>query len=333
MKATIFLGAGFSRRAGLPLTSELFESDIYVPSSSSLSRFEKVLGAWEKWHEKNPEKNAEQFIGHIFDLSKSSSSPIPWKWVVEVIAASIATPRGPDAGSYNHRYAGRITSPIKCREHQLFWKIINRIHIMGVISTNYDLVIERGLRHREMVRNHMPGIYYGGIDKPQLLIGTALPFSIQKQNRLIELTGKIPLFKLHGSLNWSFELDNLIMYQDMRPAFRRGSDAAIIPPLPEKSIPLWLKRTWDEAQEALFSSEIWIICGYSLPLYDIAVRDLLEKASNKNRPKKILIMDPNAKNVEKRLIDICPLTEIICLPGLPDGLDPLNRQIDDKFTK
>ena len=148
MEATIFLGAGFSRIAGLPLTSELFKSDIYAPSPSALSRIEKVLGTWEKWHKENPEENAEQFIGHIFDLSKSSSSPIPWKWVVEVIAASIATPRGPDAGSYNRRYAGRITSPIKCREHQLFWKIVNKVHIRGVISTNYDIVIERGLTRR-----------------------------------------------------------------------------------------------------------------------------------------------------------------------------------------
>jgi len=327
MEATIFLGAGFSRIAGLPLTSELFKSDIYAPSPSALSRIEKVLGTWEKWHKENPEENAEQFIGHIFDLSKSSSSPIHWKWVVEVIAASIATPRGPDAGSYNRRYAGRITSPIKCREHQLFWKIVNKVHIRGVISTNYDIVIERGLRHREMMRNRMPGIFYGGLDKPQLLKGTALPFSIQEQNRLVELTGKVPLFKLHGSLNWSFESGNLIMYQDMRPAFRRGSDAAIIPPLPEKSIPLWLKRTWAEAQDALFSSDMWIICGYSLPLYDTAVRNLFEQASNKNHPKKILIMDPNSKNVENRLIDICPLNEIICLPGLPDGIDHLNKII------
>lgn len=331
MEATIFLGAGFSRIAGLPLTSELFKSSIDAPSPSSLDRIKKVLRTWEKWHEKNPEENAEQFIGHIFNLSKSSSSPIPWKWVVEVIAASIATPRGPDAGSYNHRYAGRITSPLKCREHQLFWKIVNRIHIRGVISTNYDLVIERGLRHREITRNRMPGIFYGGLDKPQLLKGTALPFSIQKQNRLVELTGKVPLFKLHGSLNWSFESGNLIMYQDMRAAFRRGNDAAIIPPLPEKSIPLWLKRTWAEAQEALSSSGIWIICGYSLPDYDIAVRDLLEKASDKNYPKEILIIDPNAKNIEKELTLICPLAEITCLPGLPDCLDPLTKHIETKF--
>lgn len=332
MNAVMFMGAGFSRSVGLPLTSELFESNIYIPSTRSEKRFERVFRIWEKWHEDNPEKNAEQFLGHIFSLSKSSNAPVPWKWVVEVVAASIATPRGLDISRYNLRYSGRITNPIKCKEHQLFWNIIiNKLDLTGVITTNYDLVIERGLRHRKMIRSDMPGIYYGGIDKPQLLIGTALPLPSRKQNKLIELTGKIPLFKLHGSLNWSFESGNLIMYQDMRPAFRRGSDAAIIPPLPEKLIPVWLQRTWLEAQGALSSSDIWIICGYSLPLYDIAVRDLLEKASKKNRPKEILIIDPNAKNIEKKLIEICPVTEITCLPGLPGGLDPLTKHIDTKF--
>jgi hypothetical protein len=53
MNAVMFMGAGFSRSAGLPLTSELFESDIYIPSTRSEKRFERVFRIWEKWHEDN----------------------------------------------------------------------------------------------------------------------------------------------------------------------------------------------------------------------------------------------------------------------------------------
>jgi hypothetical protein len=61
------------------------------------------------------------------------------------------------------------------------------------------------------------------------------------------MTGTIPVYKLHGSLNWSLTGQTVVAYQDMRPAFRHGGDAAIIPPIPEKLVPAWLKAIWSEA--------------------------------------------------------------------------------------
>ena len=40
------------------------------------------------------------------------------------------------------------------------------------MTTNYDILIERELRHKGMRRVFGPGFYYGGIPKPQLLRGT-----------------------------------------------------------------------------------------------------------------------------------------------------------------
>jgi hypothetical protein len=85
-----------------------------------------------------------------------------------------------------------------------------------------------------MRRSNRPGIYYGGLGRPQVLKGTALPFSAGKSDRFIELEGTIPLYKLHGSLNWGLEAGALRLYQDLRPAFRHGGDAQIVPPVVER---------------------------------------------------------------------------------------------------
>ena len=43
----------------------------------------------------------------------------------------------------------------------------------------------------------------------------------------VEMDGAIPVYRLHGSLNWSRVGDELKLFQDLRPAFRHGGDAAI----------------------------------------------------------------------------------------------------------
>jgi len=128
-----------------------------------------------------------------------------------------------------------------------------------------------------MTRVFGPGCYYGGIPKPQLLQGTQLPWAYQ--GNYFELEGAIPVYKLHGSLNWSRAGDGLELFQDRRPAFRGGGDAAIIPPVPEKEIPAWLRPVWSGAEEELARAEAWTVCGYSLPSYDVAITELLRRAA------------------------------------------------------
>ncbi len=355
MSASAILGAGFSHVAGLPLTSNLFKSDVLIFSKRAKKHFVDVRAAWSIWHEINPEKNTEQFLEYIYSSSsiqctlnqnkfynKNFDDYIDgcleygskyytqlWKSAVELVAAVLATPTGEDAGNNNLRYAGRITKPLKCPEHDEFWNILtNNFELVSVITANYDLLIERGLRHRKMIRCSRPGVHYGGIPRPQILKGLAQPFTVQKPNRLVELSGEIPLFKLHGSLNWSFEGGHLVIYQDMRPSFRNGCDAAIIPPIPEKSIPNWLHQVWKGAKQSLSKSDIWIVCGYSLPRYDIAIRNMLIKAAGDNdNLKKIIIIDPNSIELRNHWEGVSMKPEIVCLPGLPDGLNRLSDQL------
>lgn len=62
-----------------------------------------------------------------------------------------------------------------------------------------------------MTRVFGPGCYYGGLPKPQLLWGNQLPWAYQ--GNYIELEGAVPVYKLHGSLNWSRSVDGLKLFQ------------------------------------------------------------------------------------------------------------------------
>src|SRR6202040_290832 len=99
----------------------------------------------------------------------------------------------------NPRYSNRVNRPSQYAIHRQFWDtILGKTNDLTVVTTNYDILIERALRHRPMRRS--PGCFYGGLPRPQHLKGAAQPFSVRSPERLIEMTGTIPVYKLHGSL-------------------------------------------------------------------------------------------------------------------------------------
>ena len=270
------LGAGFSHIAGLPLASDLLTSQVYAASDAALRRHSAVWIDYKAWNS-GQHQPTELYLTRLFSQRGTLNGATLWAWAVELLAAVLATPKRSDRVASSPRYQGRITSPVRDPVHDDFWRcILAGTEMKGVITTNYDMLAERGLRHRPMLRPQRPGVYYGGFPRPQLLKGQASPFTTAIDMRSIELTGSVPVFKLHGSLNWSLADSNVIMYQDMRPAFRRGGDAAIVPPAAEKSIPAWMKGVWDEAAHVLDEASLWIVVGYSLPPYDHDVRRLLD---------------------------------------------------------
>jgi hypothetical protein len=316
-RVALILGAGFSAAAGLPLAADLLDSDVYAGSASARRRFDAVWAAWSRWHEANPQSGPEQFLQAVYE-GRVPTGP-PWAWAAELVGAVLATPRGGDWPIIqNPRYAGRITTPVRSPIHLHFWDfLLSHAAPEVVVTTNYDLHIERGLRHRRLARGR-PGIHYGGIDRPQILKGLAQPFTVHKPDRLVELTGSVPLFKLHGSLNWSFEHNELVMYQECRAAFRKGGDAAIVPPLSEKKIPGWLTSIWRHAEQQLQAVDTWLVCGYSLPSYDHALRELFTRAGGNVAT--VYLLDPYAAQIAERWASVTSGAQVVCLPGIPDAL-------------
>ena len=138
----------------------------------------------------------------------------------------------------------------------------------------------------------------------------------------------MPLFKLHGSLSWSIEGDKVEMYQDMRPAFRHGGTAAIVAPIQEKSVPTWLGSVWEGSVNALSQAPTWIICGYSLPTYDLEVRRLLRSAAG-NALQTILLLDPNSPSLRDRWVNTAPHARVVSMAGLPHGIEELTRVLGE----
>ena len=95
---------------------------------------------------------------------------------MELLGAVLASPLPSDRTVTNFRYGARVTFPFHCDSHFAFWReVIGKASRVAAITTNYDILIERGLRHRRMTRVFGPGCYYGGIPKPQLLRGNQEP--------------------------------------------------------------------------------------------------------------------------------------------------------------
>jgi hypothetical protein len=325
-----FVGAGFSSIAGVPLAKDLFRRNyVLTLSQRSQKRFDAVLEHYRHWQTTNPNAHAEQYMSDIFSGVAGPNAPA-WVWLVEYVGAVIASAGTPLASlNRNPRYSNRINRPSDCIAHKKFFDaILNAADNLTVITTNYDILIERALRHKLMRRPASPGCYYGGLPRPQMLKGAAQPFSRWSYEQLIEMTGAIPVYKLHGSLSWSLSGETIIAYQDMRSAFRHGGNAAIIPPISEKEIPTWLATVWDEAAQALRRSPVWVVCGYSAPEYDVEVLRLLREGGA-HRSLTVLLSSPNSGSSVTHWKSIVPKAHIVPLPGLPTGIQAIADRLNE----
>jgi len=315
-----FLGAGFPYVCGLPLAKDLFDSRTRLYSKKQYHKFKLVWDAYDNWRKCNSHKHVEEFLYELY--SSIFIHYAKYEYAVEVIAAVLATPVGREYEYYSPRYKYRITSPLNCSLHTYFWQnLLNHFDDISIITTNYDLTIEKCLRHTKMKRVFSTGFTYGGFKVPQSLKGVAQPFTIKDQQKEIILKDGLNIYKLHGSLNWSREINNSIsMFIDMRPAYRNNCDAAIVPPLPEKMVPNWLINVWKEAENQLIHSEDWIICGYSFPDYDIAINEMFRRTA---KSKNIFVLDPNSKSIVEKLKNMIPNNSIYAFNGLPEGIEEL----------
>lgn len=308
---SVFLGAGFSALGGVPLASQLFEACPYADAALRENMIDRVLDGWDNWYRRTG-GTPEQYLTHL-----ETQRGKRWYEAVWYVALSV-TLRTPRVGILGRRptithHTLNLTSGIGV--HEVFWTaIFKRTTDVAVLTTNYDILAERGLRLGSRPRLPRPGFHYGS--GPEQLKGKSYPGVFRGQQPGTE--GTVPLLKLHGSVSWAFGKNDIDRYHDCRPAIR--GDAAIIAPITEKSVPRPFRSIWDNAASALTKSNIWIIIGYSFPEYDRAINELFR--SNASHLPTVHVLNPDP-SVARRLCTLLPHTNVYSHEGIPDALNDL----------
>lgn len=318
----LLLGAGFSRVAGFPLTRDLFDANALPPAKGKqgVKQHQAVRQVFEAWHQINPTGNAEHFLQEQYRLTPAHR-PVPWEWTLRYALARLT-----DLKSCNGPapYYYGISTSIRCHSHRLFWQqILNQCDVSAIVTTNYDLLIEQGCRECYTDSRSAPLCFYGGRPVPQVI--RIMEDVVKRKSREVRLDHSgIPLYKLHGSLNWAAEHQEKI-HDDVRAVFRttdRDGIVRVVPPLPEKDRPDWLADVWAYAKRDLGRSRRWIVCGYSLPSYDEAICEMLRQAVAQGSLRQLVIADPAATRLAEHYADLLAFNgDIIALPGLPDVLE------------
>lgn len=314
---SVFLGAGFSIAAGTPLASQLFDAKPEVDRITREQLVQRVLDGWNRWRAANT-RSPEEYLAYL--QANGGKAWVDAQWY---IALTIALTMGrievvggqPQVTRHNLDRTTGIAS------HERFWTtIFRRTQDVSVITTNYDILPERGIRSTPRPHVPRPGFHYGW--GPEPLAGGGYPS--YSHIHKITASGTVPIYKLHGSVSWSYRNSQLVRYHDCRPAIR--GDAAIVAPVTSKVLPQYLMAVWKGAKDTLNASPVWLIIGYSLPDYDELVRNLLRDSAQDDLT--VHVFDPDDK-VVGRLSAILRSRSIKHHPGLPHGIDELETILND----
>ncbi|TXI24808.1 MAG: hypothetical protein E6Q61_03995 [Nitrosomonas sp.] len=309
---SIFLGAGFSAPANVPLASQLFDVKPEVDRISRDRLVDRVLQGW------NSQQRATSYSPEEYLANLEQAGGRAWldaQWYVGLVIA-LAMGRVELVGMKPTITRHNLDRTTGVRAHEAFWTaIFRKTQDISVLTTNYDILPERGIRHVPRPRVPRPGFHYGL--GPELLAGGGYPSYTHIQK--ISIAGTVPIYKLHGSVSWSYRNRELVRYHDCRPAIR--GDAAIVAPVTTKALPVYLRSVWDSAGAALASSRTWLIVGYSLPLYDSLVRELLKNSVREDLV--VHVFDPDL-SVAERFRVLLQACNVYSHPGLSEGLSELD---------
>lgn len=324
----VILGAGFSRAAGLPLTRDLFASPDAprAQTASAAAHHAEVRQAYLSWKSEHPEEHAEQWLAYLYEMHdnplQSMLHGTTWSEAVRyALSQLVILP----PGSNSHYYYGICSS--QCHPtHRRFWdRVISEFPPAAIVTLNYDILIEQALHSDPSPHRTAPDCYYGGFQYLQHV--RKMTDVVTKKAEEVRLGNKYPLYKLHGSVNWAWERHSpsLKIHQDVRAVFRHDDAVgvpAIVPPIPEKEMPPEFGQIWQEAKKVLTGCENWIICGYSLPAYDIALAQFFAQILQQRKKTTIFLLDPYSGELAERWENLASgSVRVIQLPGIPEALD------------
>jgi hypothetical protein len=305
----LFLGAGFSYVAGVPLAAHLLDTEPRVDRITRQRLVDRVQRDWKRWH--GARSGApEEYLAEL-----EAAGGAAWRdavWYVGLVVA-LQMGRVEQVGAQDQITRHNIDRTTQNSVHEAFWTtIFRRTSAVTVITTNYDILAERGLRVVARPRIPRPGFHYGF--GPENLAGGGYPSYTHIQR--VATAGSVPLLKLHGSVSWSERDGQLVRYHDCRPAIR--GDALLVAPVRGKRPPESLQPTWELARAALATARLVVCVGYSLPPYDDQVRDLLAAAAQDAR---MHVFNPNRAMGEHYGRQL--QRAIVQHTGLPEALSDL----------
>jgi len=300
--SAVLLGAGFSKWAvDLPLADELFDYQIHVWGPRDDHRLRIVAALKQDWEARHPGGAAEEFVAYGLRQSRRQREAVLWyigrRLCEPFVRRSLLLRR-------ERRYVLTIDDKAKLEipgitEARRFLSQLCASVTPGIITTNYDMVVEYALGSR--VFN------YGRLG--QHLLGSG-PFPLSQWKYPVVLRGRVPLAKLHGSVSW----DRRGCYADGRRGIT--GRALIVAPTPEKRPPSELADTWQLAHRILSEAQRILVFGFAFNQYDRAVLELLRTAGGGLR--QVLLVDIYPPTGRAR--EVWPNAAVTAAEPTPDGL-------------
>jgi NAD-dependent SIR2 family protein deacetylase len=310
----LFLGAGFSKSisSNMPLGDELMKQirgglddnvrkDInflvpeHLSTSEGIQPFELLLAIVQRLR-------MQQMAG------RPALTGIDAKLLWRILVTSVANAtRFSHPGYYSYENQDENFS-----KYIKFLRELSRDTMVSIVTTNYDLISDKAAAYLgdEILE------YGHGADPPKDLRRFQYGYPIRgvwtqsargdsffdREYKPWSLTEVIPVYKLHGSTNWVYcdfckMLDLSGTRYDVRAIFRAESSAAscpycrspyewlLVPPVPHKNVMdhVVLQNVWHAAEKALEMANLVIFIGYSFPLADPVVLEMVATARLRSR--------------------------------------------------
>ena len=329
MKYAFFLGAGASKSCGAPLQGELFREYFMIRQE----KYRRKVGYDAEYDIEREIATLFQFMFGI-DVDNGDLTLVNFPTFEEVLGLiDLAVIRKQtfknfERAHYNLNSDSRLE---KCRQYLTYLigsllydklhnvknnhsNLIQKLKSVGklsdcvFLSTNYDILIDNALSGTAFNCRSAP--YYG--------------FEFTNDNPEKDIL-RVPLYKLHGSLNWLYcptcESMSLTSYkkgvidlirtpvntlQDILCAQCESlKEYVIIPPTYFKEYSnYFINQVWHKAEQDLYKVEKIFFCGYSFPDADMQIKYLLKRIeTNCKQPLHIYIANgyPNKSKEEKEL--------------------------------
>ena len=326
-RTVLFLGAGASRALGYPLTRDILPQIIGRLKDRSLfaADADYVAGMPHEYTAVNhlgfhPDAMSvlERELNELFPTLMNSAAPPNITDILSLFDHLIVTGNAALPGFSRERLARLrgllergiatvVTAPAAQTPVQR--ALVDRLvawlagpsmdaqnHQVTIITTNYDLAIERPLVTR--IKASGGAIDYG--------FNWRDPYAQDASEDVVHVRPPLPkvsLFKLHGSINWVRcphcdhvylnEVDGPIFVLSLATRPREATTCScgyfpfgtllVAPSMIRDVRDPSLLSIWQSALEALRLAGRWVMVGYSLPAEDLAIRSMLLRAS-RGRP-------------------------------------------------